>query len=132
LQADYLLESGRRYGIEFSQLYTLANMPITHFRSMLVSKGEFHRYMSLLRRSHREENLANVICRKLISVDYRGYVYDCDFNQNLGIPLRINNTPRTHLRDLMGRDLGDNPIMVADHCDECTAGQGSSCGGALS
>jgi radical SAM/Cys-rich protein len=132
LQADYKRELGRRHGIEFNSLYTLANMPIARFGSTLVSKGELHRYMALLRRSHRDENLRQVMCRNLLSVDYRGYVYDCDFNQMLGIPLRDGGRPRTHLRELMGRDLEGNPIMVADHCYGCTAGQGSSCGGALS
>ena len=71
------------------------------------------------------------MCRKLISVDYRGFIYDCDFNQMLGIPLAIDSRPRVHLSDLIADDLADKPIQVADHCYGCTAGQGSSCGGAL-
>ncbi len=132
LQADYKRELGDRHGIQFNRLYTLANMPIARFGSTLVSKGEFNGYMALLRRSHRDENLSQVMCRSLISVDYRGYVYDCDFNQMLAIPLHCDGCSRTHLRDLIGRDLHGSPIMVADHCYGCTAGQGSSCGGALS
>ena len=69
--------------------------------------------------------------RTLISVDWQGYVYDCDFNQMLGLPLRVQGKPRTRLADLIGRDLTGKPIVVADHCYGCTAGQGSSCGGAL-
>jgi radical SAM/Cys-rich protein len=131
LEADYKRELKNRYGIEFNRLYTLANMPIARFGSWLVSKGQFHEYMTLLRGAHCNENLAGVMCRTLISVDYRGYVYDCDFNQMLRIPLRSNEHPRWHLKDLLNRDLEGNPIIVADHCYGCTAGQGSSCGGAL-
>src|SRR5256712_9747550 len=106
-------------------------MPIARFGSTLVSKKQFAPYMDLLRRSHREENLSAVMCRALISVDWQGYVYDCDFNQMLGLPLRIAGRSRVKLADLIGRDLAGNPIVVKDHCFGCTAGQGSSCGGAL-
>jgi radical SAM/Cys-rich protein len=131
LEADYRRELGTHYGIVFNQLLTLANMPIHRFGSTLVSRGQFNDYMRLLRGAHRDANLDAVMCRDLISVDWRGYVYDCDFNQMLGLPLRVNGTPRTHLRDLIGKSLEGNPIVVMDHCYGCTAGQGSSCGGAL-
>jgi hypothetical protein len=71
------------------------------------------------------------MCRSLLSVDWQGYVYDCDFNQMLRLPLRRPGRARTHVRDLAGQDLEGNPIVIADHCYGCTAGQGSSCGGAL-
>lgn len=132
LEADYKRELGDRFGIEFNHLFTLANMPIARFGSTLVSQGQFENYMALLHGAHRPDNLGQVMCRNLISVDYRGYVYDCDFNQMLALPLRREGKPRTHLKDLLPRDLEGNPIMVADHCYGCTAGQGSSCGGALS
>jgi radical SAM/Cys-rich protein len=106
-------------------------MPIQRFGSTLISKGQFQDYMRLLRASHHSDNLDGVMCRTLISVDWQGYVYDCDFNQMLGLPLRVNGTPRVKLADLLGTDLGGNPIVVMDHCYGCTAGQGSSCGGAL-
>ena len=131
LEADYRSVLGERYGIAFNRLYTLANMPIQRFGSMLISKGQFNEYMVLLHGAHREENLAGVMCRSLVSVDWQGYVYDCDFNQMLGIPLAVQGRKRTHLSDLIGRDLDGNPIAVRDHCYGCTAGQGSSCGGAL-
>jgi len=131
LQADYRSELGDRFGIRFNRLYTLTNMPIARFGSMLISKGQFNAYMRLLQESFREENLDAVMCRSLISVDWQGYVYDCDFNQVLGIPLRVAGKPRVKLSDLMERDLAGNPIVVKDHCFGCTAGQGSSCGGAL-
>ncbi|MDE2090046.1 MAG: arsenosugar biosynthesis radical SAM protein ArsS [Gammaproteobacteria bacterium] len=131
LEADYRKHLGERHGVVFNRLYVLTNMPIQRFGSMLISKGEFHRYLDLLRGAHRDENLATVMCRTLISVDWQGYVYDCDFNQMLGLPLRLNARPRVHLTELMGAGLEGNPVMVADHCYGCTAGQGSSCGGAL-
>ncbi|HSA88901.1 MAG TPA: arsenosugar biosynthesis radical SAM (seleno)protein ArsS [Burkholderiales bacterium] len=131
LEADYKRILGEQHGIVFNKLYTLANMPIQRFGSMLVSKGKFGAYMELLHASHRDANLASVMCRSLVSVDWQGYVYDCDFNQMLGLPLRLNGSPRVRLAELMGRDLAGNPIAVRDHCFGCTAGQGSSCGGAL-
>ena len=131
LEVDYKTHLEREFGVRFNQLYTLTNMPIQRFGSMLISKGQFEDYMDLLRDAYREENLASVMCRTLISVDWKGYVYDCDFNQMLGLPSRVGDRPRSHVRDLIGSDFEDNPIMVADHCYGCTAGQGSSCGGAL-
>jgi radical SAM/Cys-rich protein len=131
LEADYKRVLGAQ-GVIFNRLYTLANMPIQRFGSMLVSKGQFDGYMDLLHRAHRPENLATVMCRTLLSVDWQGYVYDCDFNQMLGLPLKTKEKKRPRLADLVGRDLGGNPIAVRDHCYGCTAGQGSSCGGALS
>jgi radical SAM/Cys-rich protein len=127
LEADYKRELARQ-GVVFNRLYTLANMPIQRFGSTLVSKGQFAAYMELLHQSHREENLEAVMCRSLVSVDWQGYVYDCDFNQMLGLPL---GGKRTRLRELLDRELADTAIAVRDHCYGCTAGQGSSCGGAL-
>jgi hypothetical protein len=98
---------------------------------MLVSKGEFDRYLAVLQRAHRDDNLAGVMCRDLISVDWRGYLYDCDFNQMLDLPLAWRGGARAHLADLLTQPLAGNPIRVAGHCFGCTAGQGSSCGGAL-
>jgi radical SAM/Cys-rich protein len=131
LEADYKRILGEAHGIVFNQLYTLANMPIQRFGSTLVSKGQFNQYMALLRESHRDENLDGVMCRTLLSVDWQGYVYDCDFNQMLGLPLALSGKKKAQLSDLIGRDLSGNPIAVRDHCYGCTAGQGSSCGGAL-
>jgi len=131
LRETYKKELLGRYGIVFNDLFTITNMPIQRFGSMLISKGKFNEYMLLLKGAYREENLESVMCRNLISVDWRGYVYDCDFNQMLGLPLRIDAKPRWHLRDLIGRDLDGNPVAVMNHCYGCTAGQGSSCGGSL-
>jgi radical SAM/Cys-rich protein len=131
LESDYKRVLGERFGVTFNRLFTLANMPIQRFGSTLVSKGQFNEYMALLHRSHRDENLAGVMCRSLVSVDWQGYVFDCDFNQMLDLPLRLDGRKRVHVSDLIGRDLAGNPIAVRDHCYGCTAGQGSSCGGAL-
>ena len=131
LEADYKRILGDNYGIVFDKLYVLANMPIRRFGSALVTKGEFDGYLDLLRHAHLDANLDAVMCRNLISVDWRGFVYDCDFNQMLDLPLARDGKERPHLSDLLEDDLADNPIRVAGHCYGCTAGQGSSCGGAL-
>jgi radical SAM/Cys-rich protein len=131
LEADYKRILGEKSGVVFNRLYTLANMPIQRFGSTLISKGQFNDYMKLLRSAHSDANLEGVMCRSLISIDWRGYLYDCDFNQMLGLPLAVAGRARAHLKDVLGKDLSGNPIVVRDHCYGCTAGQGSSCGGAL-
>jgi radical SAM/Cys-rich protein len=131
LEADYKRELFENFGIEFNALYALANMPIQRFGSTLVSNGEFAGYMRLLKGAHRPENLGTVMCKSLLSVDWQGYLHDCDFNQMLGLPLRLNGSARAHLRDLLVHDVAGDAVRVADHCYGCTAGQGSSCGGAL-
>ena len=131
LEADYRAHLGARYGIAFNHLFVLTNMPIQRFGSMLISQGELEHYMDLLKNAYQPANLEHVMCRNLVSVDWRGYVYDCDFNQMLGLPLACKGRPQAHLRELIGRNLTGNPIVVRDHCYGCTAGQGSSCGGAL-
>ena len=131
LEADYRKRLDEEHGVRFTALYTLANMPIQRFGSTLVTKGQFNEYMALLRGAHRDENLDSVMCRSLVSVDWQGNVYDCDFNQMLGLPLAVDGRSRVQLSELIGRDLRGNPIAVRDHCYGCTAGQGSSCGGAL-
>ena len=122
---------GEQYGIVFNKLFVLANMPIQRFGSMLVTKGEFDGYLGLLQDAHLDANLDGVMCRNLISVDYKGYVFDCDFNQMLDLPLPYGGRERVHLSELLDAELAGNPIRVAGHCYGCTAGQGSSCGGAL-
>jgi len=131
LEADYKRELGERFGIVFNSLFTLANMPIQRFGAILLSQGKFAEYLDTLKHAHRDENLDGVMCRSLLSVDYRGYVYDCDFNQMLDLPMARGGRPRVHLSQLLDDDLAGNPIRVAGHCFGCTAGQGSSCGGAL-
>jgi radical SAM/Cys-rich protein len=137
LQADYKRELFAHFGIVFNDLFALANMPIKRFGSMLISKGKFHSYMRLLQDNFVQANLPHVMCRSMVSVDYEGYLYDCDFNQQLELALplegklKASGMTRPHLSDLMHTDPVGKAIRVADHCYGCTAGQGSSCGGAL-
>jgi radical SAM/Cys-rich protein len=133
LEQDYKRLLAENFGVRFNQLLTITNQPIARFGSTLISKGQFRDYMALLRSAHRPDNLPGVMCRSLVSVGWQGDLHDCDFNQMLGMPLRADGRrgAAMHLRDLLARDLADNPIAVADHCYACTAGQGSSCGGAL-
>ncbi len=131
LEPDYKKVLKEDYGIVFNQLYVLANMPVGRFGSTLISKGEMNGYLALLRDAHREDNLDGVMCRSLLSIDWQGYAYDCDFNQMLGVPMRINGSPRVHLSELLEVDVEGRAIAVRAHCYACTAGQGSSCGGAL-
>ena len=132
LEADYKRELGAHFGIVFNSLFALANMPIQRFGSMLISKGQFNGYIRLLKDNHRDANLAQVMCRSLISVDWLGRLYDCDFNQQLDLPMVSGaEAGRRHLRDLLQADADGAPIRVAEHCYGCTAGNGSSCGGAL-
>jgi radical SAM/Cys-rich protein len=131
LQSDYKRELKRQYGVVFNNLYTLTNMPIQRFGSTLVSRGEFEQYMELLKNSYQQQNLDTVMCRSLVSIDWRGYLYDCDFNQILDLPLNHHSSKRLHISEVDLHTLQDNPVVIADHCYGCTAGQGSSCGGAL-
>ncbi|MBI4756818.1 MAG: arsenosugar biosynthesis radical SAM protein ArsS [Betaproteobacteria bacterium] len=130
LEAAYKEQLAVRHGIVFNRLFALANMPIRRFGSTLVSRGEFDAYMRLLKGAHRDDNLPGAMCRTLVSVDWQGFVHDCDFNQMLGLPLGGADAP-VHLRALLDHDFAHRPIRVAGHCYGCTAGQGSSCGGAL-
>ncbi len=131
LEAEYRSQLRDRFGIQFNQLYTLTNMPILRFGSLLRSRGGFDSYLDLLRSAFDENNLGRVMCLNQISVDWQGYLFDCDFNQMLDMPLVHAQQARTHISELMGGDLEGTAIAVAEHCYGCTAGQGSSCGGAL-
>ncbi len=130
LEAAYKEQLTIRYGIVFNRLFALANMPIRRFGSQLVSRDGFRDYLRLLKGAHRGHNLAGVMCRKQLSVDWQGFVYDCDFNQMLGLPIG-GAAGSVHLSELFECKFEDRPIRVADHCYGCTARQGSSCAGAL-
>ena len=127
LQDDYQRELSVHFGVQFNRLLVITNMPIHRFGSTLVSRGQFDAYLRLLKDNYAAANLDTVMCRNLVSVDWQGSLYDCDFNQQLGLA----SAGRPHLRDLLHRDLNALAIRVAEHCYGCTAGQGSSCGGAL-
>ncbi|MCK8514798.1 arsenosugar biosynthesis radical SAM protein ArsS [Methylonatrum kenyense] len=128
LEAAYRRHLGEEFGIVFTCLFTIANMPINRFAKDLRKQGQLGAYMELLRDSHREANLDGVMCRDTLSVDWQGEIYDCDFNQMLHLSAAGH---RRHIRDLSLDSLEGESIAVADHCFGCTAGQGSSCGGAL-
>ncbi len=127
LSSDYVKFLGQKYGIIFNNLYTITNMPIARFGSTLISKNQFDDYMSLLKSSFQKNNLRNVMCKTLLSIDYEGNVYDCDFNQMLEIG--ISGTKK-NIKDIINVDKG-HKISVGEHCYGCTAGAGSSCGGSL-
>lgn len=134
LEADYKRELKNDFGIVFNRLLTITNMPIQRFGAVLLSQGQFVEYMALLKDSFSVDNLKGLMCRNTVSVDWQGYLYDCDFNQMLEIdlgaaPKGFRNRP--HLSDLLSTSLEGKAIAIADHCYGCTAGQGSSCGGAL-
>jgi radical SAM/Cys-rich protein len=131
LQADYKRELFQHFGIRFNHLFALTNMPIQRFGSTLISKGSFQSYLQLLKGAYQAHNLDTVMCRSMLSVDWQGDLYDCDFNQMLGLRARLGSMPKAHLRDLLKADGEGDAIRVAEHCYGCTAGQGSSCGGAL-
>jgi radical SAM/Cys-rich protein len=131
LEADYKRMLGEGHGVVFNRLYTLANMPIQRFGAILIAQGELGRYLDLLQHAHLDANLEHVMCRSLVSVDWQGNVYDCDFNQMLDLPLEYGGRERVRLSDLLDAEIEGQSIRVAGHCYGCTAGQGSSCGGAL-
>ena len=135
LKADYKKQLLERFNIVFNDLFTITNMPIARFGSMLQSNGEFQAYLELLKNSLNPANLQTVMCRELISIDWQGFVYDCDFNQMLDMPIHAAKT-KLSIADLLNpaefERLQKNSILVGEHCYGCTAGQGSSCGGALS
>ena len=131
LQTDYKRELLSQFGVVFNALFALTNMPIQRVGSTLVSKGTFDTYMDLLEGSFQQGNLEGVMCRSMGSGDWQGWLSDCDFNQQLGLPLGTTGVQR-HLRDLLKTGLDEQAIRVAGHCYGCTAGQGSSCGGVVS
>lgn len=117
------------FGIQFNQLYTITNLPISRFKHYLKRTGEYDNYLNLLYDNFNSETVNGLMCRHTLSVDWLGRVYDCDFNQMLGISAGFG--PQKHVWDLTSEDLSYQPIAVGNHCYGCTAGSGSSCGGAL-
>ena len=130
LEDTYRQELKERYGIFFTNLFVLANMPINRYEKYLNIIGKLEEYNQLLIDNHNSRNIASLMCKTTISVDWKGYLYDCDFNQQLG--MRRNGNIR-HLDDLLIPlvSLKNNPISIGNHCFGCTAGAGYSCGGEL-
>ena len=132
LEADYKCELKKHFGIVFNKLYALANLPIGRFASYLQHTGRLEEYMQLLIHAFNPATVSGLMCRNTISVGWRGEVYDCDFNQQLGMQWSSNggNEP-LFLWDIDPDSLENRDIMTGDHCFGCTAGAGSSCGGAI-
>jgi radical SAM/Cys-rich protein len=128
LEADYRRELQSRYGLRFDHLFTLTNMPISRFAHFLHRTGRYDEYMELLVNAFNSTTVAGLMCRDLVSVGWDGRLYDCDFNQMLELPMAA---PYRHIRELGIEGLADAPIAVGEHCFGCTAGAGSSCGGAV-
>ncbi len=129
LEQAYRDQLWQRFGIEFNQLYTITNMPISRFLDDLITSGRYDDYMTLLVKSFNRESIEGLMCRSTLSIDWQGFLFDCDFNQMLNLPLASQT--RTHIRNVTVKDLTDRPIAVGRHCFGCTAGAGSSCRGAL-
>jgi radical SAM/Cys-rich protein len=129
LEADYKMELRARYGVEFTSLFTITNQPIGRFAEDLRQQGQWAGYIDLLTRQFNPATLENVMCRSTLSVGWRGEVYDCDFNQMLG--MQMKNGVALHLWDITPESLARLAIRTGVHCLACTAGCGSSCGGAL-
>jgi len=124
LERDYKRELGRRFGIEFTRLYTITNMPISRYLEWLVDSGRVESYLQKLAASFNPRTLDGLMCRTTLSVGWDGRLYDCDFNQMLELPLARS------IFDVELAELAGRPIQTAAHCFGCTAGSGSSCGGA--
>jgi radical SAM/Cys-rich protein len=129
LEADYRRELRSRYGIEFTRLYAITNMPISRFLDHLLASGQYETYMRTLVESFNPAAVDRVMCRTTLSVDWQGYLFDCDFNQMLDISL-APRLPR-HIRDFNSVQLMARPIATGRHCFGCTAGAGSSCQGSI-
>ena len=128
-EAQFRRELSRRHGITFNHLYTITNMPISRFLQFLIESGNYEGYMERLANAFNPAAAAGVMCRYTLSVGWEGTLYDCDFNQMLDLPLG-NGAPR-HIRDFDAVKLDTRRIVTANHCYGCTAGAGSSCGGAV-
>lgn len=131
LEQDYKRILKEKFGVVFNRLYCLTNMPIARFEKFLRLSGEYDRYMNLLETSFNPATLEGVMCKNLLSVGWEGSLYDCDFNQMLGLPLRDGRGRPMKIWEASPEELAGRPILTGNHCYGCTAGCGSSCGGAL-
>ena len=129
LENDYKVRLKEDFGIVFNRLLTIANLPINRFEHFLKRTGQLDSYQQLLVDNFNPETVEPLMCRHLLSVDWRGYLYDCDFNQMLDLPLAASG--RKQLWQVTRAQLENAPIALGKHCFGCTAGAGSSCGGAL-
>ena len=129
LEEDYKRILFEKYNISFNNLYTITNMPINRYADSLNRENKLDSYYKLLKENFNKNNLENLMCKKTISVNWQGQIYDCDFNQQIN--LKGNKGPKT-LSDLINKSFKFNyGVAVNEHCFACTAGAGSSCGGTL-
>ena len=139
MEAEYKTELWKRHEIVFNNLFTITNMPISRFKHFLERTKNYAKYMDKLQSGFNTNAAQNVMCRSLVSVSWDGFLYDCDFNQMLDLPVGADdenhpvNAPanRPHIRDFDGFALARRRIATGSHCLGCTAGAGSSCGGAV-
>jgi len=129
LEEDYRRELGSRFGIAFTRLLTITNMPLGRFRKELRRQNREEAYMRLLRESFNPETVPGLMCRRQIEVRWDGILYDCDFNLALGLP--VNHGAPDHIRFFEPAELSKRRIVTGEHCFGCTAGAGSSCGGSI-
>ena len=131
LEADYKRELGKKYGVKFNNLFTITNAPIGRFKRYLKANGKLEQYLQLLKENFNPDAAENIMCRRLISIDYKGLAYNCDFNQALNLPI-IDSAGKVvsieRLKDVLSEDI---EIITGEHCFCCTAGTGSSCKGSL-
>ena len=131
LEADYKRELRKHFGISFNKLYTLTNLPIGRFAAYLRHSNKLDEYMQVLIDAFNPATIEGLMCRNTISVGWRGEVYDCDFNQQLGMQWNNSDGSGVFLWDIDPDSVENRKIMTGDHCFGCTAGAGSSCGGAI-
>jgi radical SAM/Cys-rich protein len=131
LEEAYKEEMAARHGITFSNLFTITNAPIGRFKEHLETSGTYAQYLRLLAGRFNPDAAANIMCRTLISVDWRGHIFNCDFNQALKMPITADDGSEVTIADLEGSDMPGKKILLSQHCYSCTAGEGSSCTGAL-
>lgn len=129
LEADYRRELGRRFGIGFTRLLTITNMPLGRFRIDLRRQNQEKNYLNLLREAFNSNTVPGLMCRHQISIAWDGRLYDCDFNLALGLP--VDHGAPDHIKNFKPEDLSTRRIVTGEHCFGCTAGAGSSCQGAL-
>lgn len=134
LEGDYKREMKTHFDIDFDSLFCIANMPVSRFASYLKRQGRLREYMDLLRNSFNPATVEGLMCRDTINVGWEGDVYDCDFNQMMNLPLpdERRGTSTWKIWDVDLEHFRDQPVRTGNHCFGCTAGSGSSCGGALS
>jgi radical SAM/Cys-rich protein len=131
LENAYRKELAEKYGIRFNHLFTITNAPIGRFREDLEARGIYERYLNLLATRFNPDAAQNIMCRTLVSVDWEGFLYNCDFNQALGLPITGGNGEILKIDDLATAAKSGKELVLSEHCYCCTAGEGSSCTGAL-